>query len=94
MIKDSPSSRSPDTAMRDLLRRLERLTISPPARPNNPPPPAAPMALSTGLAGPHMAEQAPVAIGQWVLVEDSLSGDLVARHADGTVRTLASRGDH
>lgn len=92
MIKDSTTARSPATAMRDLLRFIERQTIKPPARPNNPPPPLL-AARSEPPAGPQSDEQAVVSIGAWVLSEDALSGDLVATHADGTTRTVATRGD-
>lgn len=95
MIKDSTTARSPATAMRDLLRFLERQTITPPARPNNPPAllAAPPAARSAPPAGLQSNEQAAIRIGAWVLAEDALSGDLVATHADGTTRTVATRGD-
>lgn len=87
MIKDSPTSRSPATSMRDLLRHIERQTITPPARPTAPPP------AFTALAASQTAEPGPVRVGGWVLTEDAVSGDLVAVHDDGITRTLATRGN-
>jgi hypothetical protein len=87
VIKDGPTARSTATAMRDLLRYLERQSVTPPARPTAPPP--APLAApARSLA----AEPVLVRVGDWTLTQDSLSGDLVAEHADGTRRTIAVKG--
>jgi hypothetical protein len=81
-LKDAPYGRSPDTQFRDLLRRLERDQIaSHPARPTEPPL----MALR--------AIQAPgIAIGSWVLSEDTTTGDLVATDPDGNTHVVIPRG--
>lgn len=79
--------------MRDLLRYLERQTITPPARPNNPPPLVLARTGFAPLEGPQSHEQAVVSIGAWTLAEDPLSGDLVATHADGTTHTVATKGN-
>lgn len=83
MIPDSPAARSSDTAMRDLLRRLERSVIgSHPARPSAPPPPA------LTLAAPATTVQ----IGNWALTQDPATGDLIATHTEtGTSTTVARR---
>lgn len=87
MLSDSPDARSTATAMRDFLRQLDRQTITPPARPNNPPPPA------LALSATQSAETGGVRVGAWVLTEDEASGDLVAAHANGTRRVIATRGE-
>lgn len=82
MLKDSPSSRNPDTAMRDLLRQLERnATNYTPARPGT---------GSTAFAAMAMSAPAPaeVRIGDWVLTQNAL-GELVAVHDNGTGHVLA-----
>lgn len=89
-MQDSPLARSPATAMRDLLRQLERQKIRPPARPTQPPPAA--MATFAALRSTETAESAPVVVGAWTLTEDPVSGDLVATNADGTTRTIATKG--
>lgn len=90
-MQDSPLARSPATAMRDLLRQLERQKIKPPARPTQLP--AAPAAAPfPALMSTETAEPASVAVGAWTLAEDPVSGDLVATNEDGTTRTIASRG--
>lgn len=86
---DSPLARSPATAMRDLLRSLERQTIKPPARPTHPP---ATVAALTAPSATETAAPAVVQVGAWTLAEDPDSGDLVATNADGTTRTLATKG--
>lgn len=96
MIKDSTTARATSTAMRDLLRYLERRTIIPPARPTAPP--LAPLGAASagaelgGPARPLTAEPAPVRVGDWTLTQDPLSGDLVATHVDGTTTTVATKG--
>jgi hypothetical protein len=89
-MQDSPLARSPATAMRDLLRQLERQKTRPPARPTQLPPAA--MATFVALTSTETAETAPVVVGAWTLAEDPVSGDLVATNADGTTRTIATKG--
>lgn len=89
-MQDSPLARSPATAMRDLLRQLERQSIKPPARPTHAPSVA--MASFAALASTETADTAPVVVGAWTLSEDPVSGDLVATNADGTTRTIATKG--
>lgn len=83
MSYDLPISRSPNTAMRDLLRQLDRQTIRPPMRPRPYTPPPTPT---------EPIEPAETRIGAWQLLEDPDSGDLIALHDDGTQRTLATKG--
>lgn len=89
MMQDSPLARSPATAMRDLLRQLERQQVKPPARPTEPPPAGPAFAA---LRSTETAEPAPLVVGAWTLTEDPISGDLVATNADGTTRTIATKG--
>lgn len=86
MIPDSPAARSPDTALRDLLRRLERNTVgSKPARPSAPP-----TARQEPSQGPATAS--PVRVGDWELTEDPDTGDLIATHAHtGATRIVARK---
>lgn len=90
MIKDSPASRSPETSMRDLLRRLERETVrSRPMRPSPPLGTAAPRALAATQQEPSTT----ATVGDWVLAQDEETGDLVATNTDtGTTATVARRG--
>lgn len=75
--------RATDTALRDLLRRLERdANAYSPARPSAPPP-----AMLAAAPAPQVVQ-----VGDWTLSQDPDSGDLVATHNDGTTRTVASRG--
>lgn len=90
-MQDSPLARSPATAMRDLLRQLERQKIKPPARPTRPPALAATVSRAA-LTSTETAETAPVVVGAWTLAEDAVTGDLVATHQDGTIRTIATKG--
>jgi hypothetical protein len=89
-MQDSPLARSPATAMRDLLRQLERQKIRPPARPTHLPP--AGFATFAALSSTETDEPAPVVVGAWTLTEDPVSGDLVATNQDGTTRTIATKG--
>lgn len=90
MIGYSPSSRNPDTAMRELLRQLDRRTNYIPARPNI-------TAATTAAAAAPPVQASPVIgptnvvlrIGGWVLSENA-DGELVATHDSGTVRVLAT----
>lgn len=93
-IKDAPSGRVPDTAMRDYLRRLEReANANYPARPTVQPPPPP----TTGNPDPPAAslsdETGGVSVGRWRLRDDPLSGDLVAIDPDGTTHILIARGE-
>lgn len=75
------NARSTDTAMRDLLRHLERQTVTPPMRPR--PWPEEPAEAISGSG---------IRIGAWVLTEEPETGDLVATNDDGTQRTVATKG--
>jgi hypothetical protein len=88
-MQDSPLARSPATAMRDLLRQLERQKIRPPARPTQLP---AGVSTFAALTSTESAETTSVVVGAWTLTEDAASGDLVATNADGTTRTIATKG--
>jgi hypothetical protein len=83
VITDSPAGRNPATALRDLLRSLDReATAAHPARPSAPP------ALLLARAAP-----APVTVGDWVLSQDPDTGDLVATHGiTGATATVALNG--
>lgn len=82
-LKDAPSSRSEGTAMRDLLRRLERQANRySPARPTEPP------AMFTLMA----PAPATVSVGGWLLHEDPDTGDLMATDPDGATHTLLTKG--
>ncbi len=90
-IKDAPYSRSPNTAMRDLLRQIDRsANTSKVARPTAPPPGGG--ALLAFAAAPP-PEPSTVAVGDWLLTQDPATGDLLAVHSDGTTRTIATKGD-
>jgi hypothetical protein len=89
-MQDSPLARSPATAMRDLLRQLERQKIRPPARPTQLPPSG--FARLAALTSTESVETASVVVGAWTLTEDPVSGDLVATNEDGTTRTIATKG--
>lgn len=81
MIKDAPSGRSPETAMRDLLRQIERqATGYTPYRPAGP-------TVMAALSVPPPPE---VRIGNWVLTQND-TGDLVAVNDDGTTRVVATQ---
>lgn len=92
MIKDGPASRSPQTAMRDLLRRLEReATRSRPMRPN--PPMGGAMALAALPSADTTAAATTVAVGDWLLSQDDDTGDLIATNTQtGSSTTVARRG--
>lgn len=85
MIKDAPSGRNPETAMRDLLRRLERAnTASKPARPTQPP---------TTVLAARSAAPSELLVGDWVLSQHPDTGDLIATNAlTGTSATVAYKG--
>lgn len=84
-VKNTPSGRLPETAMRDLLRNLERQAdANHPARPGTEPPLAA-------LTATTSAVQDYIRIGRWQITEDALSGDLVALGPDGDTHTLIHR---
>lgn len=77
-------ARSPETAMRDLLRRLDRAANSyAPARPTAPP------GLLMMAAQPTPVE---VMVGQWRLHQDPETGDLMATDPDGSVHILIRKG--
>lgn len=88
MITDGPSGRNPATALRDLLRFLDRdANASHPARPSEPP------VMALARFAPTLAPALTVAIGDWVLSQDPDTGDLIATHATtGTVTTVAVTG--
>lgn len=82
-------TRSPATAMRDLLRRIDRAANKySPARPTAPP--AAPFMLAAAPA-PAPAPAA-VVVGQWRLHQDPETGDLMATDPDGIVHVLLRKG--
>ncbi len=88
MIKDAPSSRDPQTAMRDLLRSFDReLHKSTPTRPTKPPPPKPPAGALLRVATTTPVSRT-VRIGGWLLSEDPATGDLIATHDNGTTGTL------
>lgn len=79
-------TRSQATAMRDLLRRLDRdANRYAPARPTAPP--ASPLMLAAATPQPSV-----VAVGDWLLHQDPETGDLMATGPDGTVHTLIQKG--
>jgi hypothetical protein len=88
MIKDGPSSRCPETAMRDLLRYYERsIFASKPARPNNPP--SAFARQSSATHEPEFTGR----IGDWELSQDPETGDLIATNSlDGSIAVVARKG--
>lgn len=82
-LSDAPHGRSQATAMRDLLRQIDReLNASRPARPTAPP--------SFALAA--RTAPAEVRIGSWTLTEDSTTGALIAVDDNGATHVLAQKG--
>jgi hypothetical protein len=82
-LSDSPHGRSQATAMRDLLRQLDReINASRPARPTAPP--------SFALAAAPASME--VRIGSWTLTEDGATGDLLAVDSNGATYVLAQKG--
>lgn len=87
MIGDSTTGRGTATAMRDLLRGLDRsVNGSHPARPNHPP--AGGFSLARAISAPVPAV---VTIGAWTLSEDPDSGDLIATHSQTGATTTVAR---
>lgn len=82
-LADGTAGRSDATAMRDLLRRLERdANAARPARPT-----ALPAMLTAQATAPRTS------VGpNWTLAEDPDTGDLIASHTDGTTVVLARKG--
>lgn len=59
-----------------------------------PPDYGAPLMLAATFAAESTPDTGPtVQVGAWLLSEDPSTGDLVATHADGTTRVVATKGN-
>lgn len=86
MIKDA--GRSTDTALRDLLRRLDRqINASHPVRPSAT---SETTTLSTFTTDTAL-DGTTVTVGDWVLSQDAETGDLVATDSTTGAATVVAR---
>lgn len=87
MIGDSTAAGSSGTALRDLLRHLDRnATGSHPARPTTPPPSGfARMALAAPV------EQTALSVGDWTFTQDPDTGDLIVTNSETGAATTVAR---